>query len=77
MYPHPPTFYICLSTIYIMLSVLTDFGFIQDQLSLSHLVGGGVVLLVIWRLWRFTIRPLLNPDSPREVPYLIPSECCT
>ncbi|RAH44659.1 cytochrome P450 [Aspergillus brunneoviolaceus CBS 621.78] len=56
-----------------MLSVLTDFGFIQDQLGLSHLVGGGVVLLVIWRLWRFTVRPLLNPDSPREVPYLIPS----
>ncbi|PYI31587.1 cytochrome P450 [Aspergillus indologenus CBS 114.80] len=56
-----------------MLSVLTDFGFIQDQLSLLHLVGGGVVLLVIWRLWRFTVRPLLSPDSPREVPYLIPS----
>ncbi|PYH86451.1 cytochrome P450 [Aspergillus uvarum CBS 121591] len=57
-----------------MLSVLTDFGFIQDQLSLLHLVESGVVLLVIWRLWRFTVRPLLNPDSPREVPYWIPSD---
>ncbi|KAH3961190.1 hypothetical protein HBI56_209870 [Parastagonospora nodorum] len=29
-------------------------------------------LLLSWRLWRFTIRPRLHPDEPKELPYWIP-----
>ncbi|KAK2606343.1 hypothetical protein QQS21_003274 [Conoideocrella luteorostrata] len=25
-----------------------------------------------WRVWRFTVRPLLKPELPRELPYLLP-----
>lgn len=28
--------------------------------------------LWIWRIWRFTISPSLNPEQPRELPYWIP-----
>ena len=31
-----------------------------------------VVGLLSWRLWRFTIVPLLAPTEPRELPYWIP-----
>lgn len=29
-------------------------------------------MLLLWRLWRFTIQPLLNTKEPRELPYWIP-----
>ncbi|KAL4919863.1 putative cytochrome P450 [Aspergillus aurantiobrunneus] len=32
----------------------------------------GLVSLLTWRIWRFTIRPLLHPEEPKEVPYWIP-----
>ncbi|PYH41075.1 cytochrome P450 [Aspergillus saccharolyticus JOP 1030-1] len=50
----------------------TDFGFIQDRLSLLDTILYGVVALGFWRLWRFTVRPLLSPNSPREIPYWFP-----
>lgn len=28
--------------------------------------------LWLWRIWRFTISPSLNPELPRELPYWIP-----
>lgn len=28
--------------------------------------------LIAFRIWKFTIRPLLHPDEPRELPYWIP-----
>ncbi|KAI1087032.1 putative cytochrome p450 [Rostrohypoxylon terebratum] len=28
--------------------------------------------LLLWRLWRFSIQPILNPQEPAELPYLIP-----
>ncbi|KAJ2997402.1 hypothetical protein NUW58_g666 [Xylaria curta] len=31
-----------------------------------------LLALVCWRLWRFTLRPLLNPSEPKEVPYWMP-----
>ncbi|PVI04819.1 hypothetical protein DM02DRAFT_689708 [Periconia macrospinosa] len=31
-----------------------------------------LTLLLSWRLWKFTIRPRLNPDEPKELPYWIP-----
>lgn len=38
-----------------------------------------VLAWAAWRCWRFTIYPNLHPDEPRELPYLIPSNCslCT
>ena len=32
------------------------------------------VILLIWRLWRFSIIPLLYPKDPKELPYWIPCE---
>ncbi|KND88582.1 7-alpha-hydroxycholest-4-en-3-one 12-alpha-hydroxylase [Tolypocladium ophioglossoides CBS 100239] len=29
-------------------------------------------LLVLWRLWRFTVLPMLYPDQPKEFPHWIP-----
>lgn len=29
-------------------------------------------VLLVWRIWRFTISPLLHPEEPQEVPYWIP-----
>lgn len=31
-------------------------------------------LLLLWRLWCFTIRPTFAPTEPKELPYWIPSE---
>lgn len=31
-----------------------------------------LLVLLSWRLWRFTILPLLRPNEPRELPYWIP-----
>lgn len=36
-------------------------------------VAFGMVML-LWRFWTFTIRPLLYPNEPKEVPYWIPCE---
>lgn len=33
-----------------------------------------VILLLLWRLWRFTLMPYWRPDEPQEIPYWIPSE---
>ena len=30
--------------------------------------------LLLWRLWRFTILPLLEPNQPKRLPYWIPCE---
>lgn len=32
------------------------------------------MLLIIWRLWRFTLLPAWYPREPKELPYWIPSE---
>lgn len=46
---------------------------------LDHTTSGGISILVsvavallVWRLWRFTILPILRPREPRELPYWIP-----
>lgn len=28
--------------------------------------------LLVWRLWRFTISPMLHPNDAKELPYWIP-----
>ncbi|KAH8589197.1 cytochrome P450 [Bisporella sp. PMI_857] len=31
-----------------------------------------LIVLLCWRLWRFTLTPILYPNDPRELPYWIP-----
>ena len=38
-------------------------------------VGALAVGLLLWRVWTFTLLPLLRPDDPKEVPYWIPGRC--
>ena len=42
------------------------------ELLLLGLVAFSGVCLLLWRLWAFTIVPLLRPDEPRDLPYWIP-----
>ncbi|KAL3431897.1 cytochrome P450 [Aspergillus tetrazonus] len=44
---------------------------IVSELLLIRLVCG-LVGYVLWRLWRFTVHPLLQPNLPEELPYTIP-----
>ncbi|KAL2827745.1 cytochrome P450 [Aspergillus cavernicola] len=44
----------------------------QGGMRLVNPMVYGLVGYVLWRLWRFTIRPFLNPNSPKEIPYTIP-----
>ncbi|MCJ1475921.1 hypothetical protein MMC13_004585 [Lambiella insularis] len=47
-----------------------------SYVSLQHrsvfAVASLLVLLLAWRLWRFTIAPLLWPDEPKTLPYYFP-----
>ncbi|KAL4959538.1 cytochrome P450 [Aspergillus stella-maris] len=40
---------------------------------LSIIAGGAVLAILMWRIWRFTVQPILHPEEPKEVPYWIPS----
>lgn len=40
--------------------------------SVAGLLITALILLVSWRVWRFTIRPRLYPNDPKELPYWIP-----
>jgi hypothetical protein len=41
--------------------------------SLSVLIGLVlVVLLLLWRIWTFTVLPALYPQEPKMIPYWIP-----
>ena len=50
--------------------MLFDFA-TSVPLALMLLAGLGLALL-LWRVWSFTIRPLLHPDEPKEIPYWTP-----
>lgn len=39
-----------------------------------QLFTSGVVLLLLWRFWKFKILPFLKPDEPKRLPYWIPSK---
>ena len=42
---------------------------------LGAFIGSFVIFSwVFWRIWRFSIQPLVYPKDPREMPYWIPSE---
>ncbi|ORY10363.1 cytochrome P450 [Clohesyomyces aquaticus] len=33
--------------------------------------------LLLWRIWRFTVLPIVRPNEPRELPYWTPCTCHT
>jgi hypothetical protein len=36
-----------------------------------------LLAILIWRFWKFTLHPILNPDHPKEYPYWIPCKYST
>ena len=42
----------------------------DQRLSTSLMIfTGATTLLLLWRLWRFTIEPMMKPTEPKELPY--------
>ena len=44
---------------------------LQYIMQITTAIAG---LLLLWRLWKFTVIPLLKPDEPKILPYWIPCE---
>jgi hypothetical protein len=47
-------------------------GLLQDLPLLGAVAVVVLCVLLFWRLWMFTIRPLIWPSDPKELPYWIP-----
>ncbi|KAL7626984.1 hypothetical protein AAE478_003759 [Parahypoxylon ruwenzoriense] len=45
---------------------------IAQQTVLLHILSPLLLVWCLWRLWKFTITPLLYPERPKELPYWIP-----
>ncbi|KAF2794797.1 putative cytochrome p450 [Melanomma pulvis-pyrius CBS 109.77] len=45
----------------------------QKHASVSVILVFIGLCWAIWRCWRFTLYPMLHPDEPKELPYLIPN----
>lgn len=45
-----------------------------EQHPYSAVFASAVVVLLAWRLVRFTIAPVFRPNEPKEYPYWIPGE---
>ncbi len=55
-----------------LLLALTE---LEQRLSTTLLIfTGAATLLLSWRIWRFTIEPMMKPTEPRELPYWLPCE---
>lgn len=48
---------------------LLGFGKTHIYLVIGFILA---LCLVAWRVWRFTVIPLMAPDDPKELPYWIP-----
>ena len=48
---------------------LARFIYNQTFFLVLGTLGGSYLL---WRLWAFTIKPMLRPDEPKPLPYLMP-----
>ena len=44
-------------------------GHLVSLVKVVVALGG---LLLLWRIWRFTITPTFRPSEPKELPYWIP-----
>lgn len=47
----------------------TSFRSVATQITVSILLA-----LLVWRIWKFTVLPMIYPELPREFPYWIPCE---
>lgn len=55
--------------------VLLAFSELFERLPASLIVLAlATALLHLWRLWRFTIEPMMKPTEPKELPYWLPCE---
>jgi len=52
--------------------LLADSARVESLVTLERAATVLLTLLLVWRVWRFTIYPLLYPDRPKELPYWIP-----
>lgn len=41
---------------------------------LSIILFSSLAILLLWRLWAFTVLPALYPDDPKELPYWMPGK---
>lgn len=41
---------------------------------LINTVSFTAALYLLWRVWAFTVHPMLRPQEPPELPYWIPGE---
>jgi len=66
------TYYI----IYRVLNPILDLGSLYVPIDLSHKgVINGLAALGLWTswyTWRFTLRPMFNPNDVKELPYYVP-----
>ena len=49
---------------------------LQDSGVFSPVLVSALIIvlpLLLWRIWTFTILPVLHPDEPKQIPYWVPS----
>ncbi len=42
--------------------------------SLGYLTFVPIILLLVWRVYKFHLCPTIRPEDPKELPYWIPCE---
>lgn len=58
-------------------AILKDSLYREPIVEQKHVMGLLLftsVFWATWRFWRFTLYPMLHPDEPKELPYLLPSK---
>ncbi|KAH8161441.1 hypothetical protein CIB48_g6800 [Xylaria polymorpha] len=53
-------------------TVPTEINSPQERLVVLRIATYALFMIICWRVWRFTILPILNPFQPREFPSWIP-----
>lgn len=63
--------------IFIFIQEVAHLALVSIHSTYRPILLAGTLLatcLLVWRLWRFTVRPYLRPHDPKELPYWIPCE---
>lgn len=57
-----------------LLSIIQSRYEVADQgyLRVLYIIATLALLLLTWRIWTFTILPVLHPQEPKQLPYWIP-----
>ena len=42
--------------------------------ALTPFTLGLLLVVLVWRFWKFSLKPALHPEDPKELPYWIPCE---